>query len=361
MKTRLLIALILAGLLAGCNLFGNGDDDGTGTPWEEKSALQLKGIEEPTLSVLFSADGTRIISGWDNDTTGVWDATTGELLAKYPLRAEYLSRTTDPAVIVAHDGSALHFVRYETGEVTKTIPDIGRAFSYDPASGLVAIVVEGAMISDTTNRVEVRNTITGELVSSFEQPRVAYYDKYLPTITGIALQPGGDIVVTGFNESIHTNWPQHNTIHIWDAATGATRVVIDSAYTARCEFLHFFSPDGTQLLTRGRGADLLSWNTSTWETTWDDDYPYNLTTIAFTPNGQQIITASDYVLYRCSALSGEWIATLGENRGEIGTIDVSPDGKYAVTGSIAPSYRYRLSTFPVPYTDWYLRVWNLSP
>ena len=301
----ILSALVVAGLLlAGCRVFKTTDED-AGVQWDEQSSLQLKGVNEPTLSVLFSADGTRIISGWANDTTGIWNATTGELIQKIPLRAEYLSRTTDSAIIVAHDGSALRFVNYETGEVTRTITGIGTPVSYDAASGLVA-----SLVDEATNRVEIRNTATGALVSSFERPRLD--GETTPDLTAIAIKPGGEIVTTGFHEWVPPEtWPRRSTIRIWDVMTGAA---LDTFNAHMMPITHLvFGANGTRLFSGPIStiweAVVRVWDTSTWEqvsATTDDSLMF-VSNIASTPDGQYIVVARHSAIYVYDAATGDRI------------------------------------------------------
>ena len=61
----------------------SGSDDKTSRVWDATTGELIRTLEGHSgwvMSVAFSADGSRIVSGSSDKTSRVWDATTGQLL-----------------------------------------------------------------------------------------------------------------------------------------------------------------------------------------------------------------------------------------------------------------------------------------
>src|SRR6202044_3153049 len=63
----------------------SGSDDNTVRIWNtttDEVEAELKGHTDSVTSVAFAQDGTRVVSGSDDNTVRIWNATTGEVEAE---------------------------------------------------------------------------------------------------------------------------------------------------------------------------------------------------------------------------------------------------------------------------------------
>jgi len=152
----------------------SGSSDKTIRVWDAetgKSAMEpLRGHEGEVLSVAFSADGTRIVSGSDDDTIRVWDAETGKS-AMEPLRGhegEVLSVafSVDGTRIVSGSDKTIRVWDAETGKS-----------AMEPLQGheggvlSVAFSADGTRIASSSDNTIRINTAIESSYSAFQDGR----------------------------------------------------------------------------------------------------------------------------------------------------------------------------------------------
>jgi WD40 repeat protein len=160
-------------------------------------------------------------------------------------------------------------------------------------------------------------------------------------VTGVAFSPDGTKVLTGYGDP---DFGSGGAI-IWDANNGQRLHELTSDdFTFTSVTSVAFSPDGTKVLT-GYGDSFFNeggtklWDTNTGleitsfgDTNGDPFWGRFVTSVAFSPDGTQILTASNYNAARIlDATTGAPLQTFSGPSIEILTADFSPDSNHILT------------------------------
>ena len=225
------------------------------------------------ISVAFSPDGQRIVSGSDDKTVRVWDAATGQ-----PIGA-------------AADRPHRHGVT-----VWRSAPTAGAS---SPAA--------------TTRRCGCG---TRTPASRSAQPLTGHTD----AVFSVAFSPDGKRIVSGSGDK---------TVRVWDAATGQPIGAPLTGHTGAVSSVAF-SPDGKRIVsgssTRRCGCGTPPpANRSAQPLTGHTDSVYS---VAFSPDGKRIVSGSDDKTVRVwDADTGQPIGQpLTGHTGAVTSVAFSPDG-----------------------------------
>jgi hypothetical protein len=182
----------------------SGSDDNTLKVWDAQTlqvTLTLSGHEGPVFSVAFSPDGTRIVSGSADDTLKVWDAQTGqETLTLTGHEDSVLSVAFSPDGTRIVSGSADDTLKVwdaQTGQATLTLTGHGSyifsvAFSPDGTRIVSGSVDKKLKVWDAQTGQETL-TLTG----------------HKETVNGVAFSPDGTRI---------TSSSYDGTIKVWDGS-----------------------------------------------------------------------------------------------------------------------------------------------
>ena len=195
----------------------------------------LRGHGGSIRSVSFSPDGSKIISGSDDGTIRVWNASTGIGMLP-PLRGQFIllhSRlmVDDMTIRVWDATTMLPPLRGHSGPIRSV------AFSSDGTK-----IVSGS--DDKTIRVWDASTGIEML------PPLRGHDNW---IRSVAFSPDGLKIISGSDD---------NTIRVWDATTGV-EVLPPLQNHDKFVFSVTFSPDGSKLISRSSDGTIRLWDTST--------------------------------------------------------------------------------------------------
>jgi eukaryotic-like serine/threonine-protein kinase len=263
-----------------------------------KNQRTLKGHTGPVLSVAFSPDGKRIVSGgWDtlevswNSTLKIWDATSGQktlTLKGHAGPVESVAFSPDGKQIVS-GGSGL----FRTSK-----------FGSRRIQGLLS---EALKVWDATSGQEML-TLTG----------------HAGPVESVAFSPDGKRIVSGSED---------NTLKIWDATSGQGTLTL-KGHTGPVLSLAF-SPDGKRIVSGSLDNTLKIWDaTSGQETLTLKGHTTLVWSVAFSPNGKRIVSGSeDNTLKIWDATSGQETLTLRGHTGPVLSVAFSPNGKRIVSGS----------------------------
>ena len=288
------------------------------TVWDvagRQELVRLKGHSDVILSVDFSPDGQRILTGSRDTTAKVWDAVSGTNLLT--LRGHGLQ--IDPSKF-SHDGK-----RIVTGSEDHT------AKIWDAATGTNLLTLKGhssAIVSvafSPDDRLVVTSSLDGtaKVWNAEETGEAIVLDGHNPRLCGVAFYPDGKRIVTG---------AYHGEAKVWDLTTRQVLFTISGTLVA-------FSPDGRQILTTHR-----------WIKLWDAETGRELRTfpghkdsiqgVAFSPDGQRIVTGSDdktAVVWDVSS-GKELFKLLGHTDG-VRRVAFSPDSQRIATASFDGTVR----------------------
>jgi len=311
-----------------------GSEDKTVKVWDATSGRELftlKGHRGFVLSVKFSPDGQRVVTGggpWGEGNhrgeVKVWDTATGQLLhdiqghtycvwsvAFSPDGRRIVTGSFDHTATVsdASTGRELFTVKGHAGDV--------RSVVFSPDGERIAIA-EG----DPGDTATVCDAATGE-----ELVVLKGHEDY---VNSVAFSPDGKRIVTGSAD---------RTARVWDAATGEE--LLDLKGHAGVVRSVAFSPDGKRILTGSNDKTAKVWDAEKGQKVPAlEGHLDFISSIAFSSDGKRIVTASgDCTAKVWDTATFQEILTLEgstsrkwEVAGMWG-VAFSPDGRRIVTGS----------------------------
>jgi len=290
-----------------------GSDDGIARVWDARSGnLIAKAVGHIGVidSVAFDKSGARIVTGGMDSTARVWNAKSGDLLL----------------TLRGHD-AAVSAVRFsDDGLRIATSSDDGTARIWDALSGreLVRYVIAATPVNSVAFSRDGRFIVTGDndrQVKLWRLPGDIVATSDQAEFSAVFSRSGRTILVAS----------QDGRAHEIDAVTGrdllTTGVRPGSVATA------VFSPDESQILTASTNGE--------W-TTWDAANGREVRTVrigagpvdsaAFSPDGQHIITASlDGVARIWDARTGRLINSVSHSPLGVASAYFSPDGASIIT------------------------------
>jgi WD40 repeat protein len=358
-----------------------------------KLLQELKDHTDGVLSVAFSPDGKQLLSGSYDNTARLWDIATGKALQTFKGHSWWVwSARFSPdgkrIVTASQDGKAIVWERTNGGasqpsasnpqplfvELTQFTGHDGAVYAaaFSPNGKLVATGGYDKFVMiwnpDEVKPVDIKRRLDEQPDPKPNYLRLAGHDG---PVRSVGFSPSGQFVITGGDD---------NAIRLWDAVTGDTANVLrgHGSSVRACEF----SPDGQFVLSGGEDDVIRVWNLAGYEesrvlhSTVFSGHADAVLSARFSPDGKDIVTASrDRTAALWDVSSGKrlkqfeegheflatsavffsdrrrlatgagdnsvriWDIALGtqlavlEPTGPLGTLAVSPDGDWLVTGN----------------------------
>ncbi len=322
----------------------SGSADHTVRLWNPDSGqavgAPLAGHESAVTSVAFSPDGKRIVSGSQDNTLRLWDVKSGEVIGT-PLQGHgtgvsSVAFTSDGSRIVS--GSLDRSVRWWDGRtgaamgelVAAPLPVTSLALSPDDRRIVSAMYTPGGSSDVFTPAIlQVWDARTG-------QPIGAPMGGHTNPVRTVAFSPDGSRIISGSEDL---------TLRLWDASTGQPLGRPLQGHSGSINSVAF-SRDGTRIFSGGEDGTLRVWNA-------DIDAPIGtvlethstwLSSVAFSPDSHRVAAGGlDGTVRVWDPRTRQQIAApLERHDNMVTSIAFSPDGSRIVSSS----------------TDGTLRLWN---
>ena len=287
----------------------------------------FSGHEGAVNAVGFSPDGTRIITGSDDQTVREWDIDTGEWYTPFEghegaVQAAFYAPDGATIWSAATDGKVI--VRTSDGEVfwegVFPLPVYSLKLSRDASKMLVGTGTLQLILQPRASVYFYDIKAGGPPVHVLgEKSGAGYY-------VAADYSPTEDKIVTGFLGPLLGN------ALLWDATTGASLYTLDQPLTNVRDAV--FSPDGTQVLTASDDdANLWDVETGTHIRTFAG-HAGNVNAVGFSSGGTVIVTgSSDQTARLWNTTTGELLQTLIGHTASINDVVFSPDGMYLLTAA----------------------------
>jgi TIR domain/WD domain, G-beta repeat len=206
--------------------------DGAWRNWLSGSGERavLAGHTKSVTAVAFSQDGTRVMTGSEDNTARLWDAATGKAVATLAGHTGYIR-----AIEFSPDG--MH-VLTGSDDNTARLWDAATGKALATFAGHTAIVKAVAFSRDGTRVLTGSSDQTARLWDAASGSAVATLAGHMAPVSAVAFSPDGTRVLTGSFD---------NTARLWDAATGKPLAIL-TGHTGYVWAIAF-SPDGTRVLT----------------------------------------------------------------------------------------------------------------
>ncbi|KAB5589367.1 Lissencephaly-1 [Ceratobasidium theobromae] len=284
--------------------------------------LSIFDVDAGVLSVAFSPDGTRIVSGSSDNTIRVWDGQTGKMLLD-PLQGHTRSVwsvafSPDGTRIVS--GSFDETIRVWDGQTGKMM--LGPLQGHTSWVNSVAFSSDGTRIvsGSSDNTLRVWDGQTGKMVLDPLQGHTG-------SVNSVAFSPDGTRIISGSSDE---------TIRVWDGQTG--KMVLDplQGHTNSVNSVAF-SSDGTRIVSGSDDKTIRVWDGQTGKMVLDplQGHTRRVRSVAFSPDGTRIVSGSDDKTIRVwDGQTGKMV--LDPLRGHINSVDsvaFSPDGTRIISGS----------------------------
>ncbi len=204
--------------------FVTGSADHTAVLWDigtGDSLFTLSGHDGDVNSVAFSPDGTRILTGSEDHTAKLWDSKTGEDLRTFGHAWE---ESEKPIIIILAEKKHPKAFPDHAGSINSV------AFSPDGTKVLTG---------SADNKAKLWDTNSGEGIYTFSGHRGG--------LGSVAYSADGTKVLTA---------SRRGTVNVWDASTGG---LLQTLHNKTALHSAAFSPDGTKILTGGYDGTARLW------------------------------------------------------------------------------------------------------
>lgn len=299
----------------------------------EREINRFQGHQSTVLSVAFSPDSRHIVSGSDDNTVRLWNATTGEAIGQpfkghqagvaavaFSPDGRYIaSGSTDGTIRLWNANTGESVAQPFTGHQSRVL---SIAFSSDGRRIVSGGADETLRLWDVTTGKTIGEPFTG----------------HQSWVWSVAFSPDGRRIVSGSDDA---------TVRLWDATTGKA---VGQPFTGHQIAVKAvaFSLDGRRVVSGSYDATVRLWDATTGAAIGQPfkGHQTSVMSVAFSPDGQRIVSGSDDDTVRL------WDATTGEEIGPplkghqswVSSVAFSPDGRRIVSGS----------------DDTTLRLWNAT-
>jgi hypothetical protein len=265
----------------GTRIVSGGEDQ---TVWDAATGQPvgqlLTGHTGWVLSVAFSPDGHRIVSGGVDKTVRVWDAATGQPVSP-PLTLH-----TDEVSYVAFSRDGTRIASGGDDGMVRLWDAVTGKPVGQPLTGHTSRVLSGAFSPDGhriasggfDGTVRVWDAATGKPVGN---PLTGHTGE----VFSVAFSPDGHRIASG-------SWD--NTVRVWDAATGQPVGQLLTGHTGWVLSVAF-SPDGHRIVSSGVDGTVRVWDAATGKPVGQPLtlHPGSVNSVAFSPDGTRIASGGD--------------------------------------------------------------------
>ncbi|MFC1761687.1 LamG-like jellyroll fold domain-containing protein, partial [Planctomycetota bacterium] len=305
--------------------------------WDAATGKEIRTLEGRhggfIVSLAFTPDGKRVISGSMDKLIKVWDAHSGEelmTLAGHETAIVSLDLSPDGKRIVSRDyGGTIKVWDADDGEELLTINTVleKNEIAYGRS---VAISPDGKRIIADTNsqRVCEWDAVTGRELTTFS--------RHERSVRAIQYSPDGQRIAMGCDDGM---------LKIVDRETEKEMILIDGkggdfSIRSLC-----FSPDGQRLVSGGDDRMVRIWDTSTGkELLILAGHSDSVSKVEFSPDGQRIASTADNKIKVWDSQVDRKRDILGGHRARVSSLAFSPDGRQLVSGCV----------------DHTIKVWDVS-
>ena len=304
----------------------SGSDDKTMKLWDISGKLlqKFEGHSESVNSVAFSPDGKRIISGSKDNTIKIWDLS-GKLLYTYEGHSGSVT-----SVVFSPNGKQL---LSSSKDKTMKLWDLSGKLLYtyeghsDSVNSLAFNPSGKQFLSGSDNKTMKLWDLQGKVLQGFEGHSFS--------VTSAAFSPDRKKILATDNKKIQ----------LWDSS-GKFLQSIDGHSDGISNVV--FSPEGNQILSAGKTSfsnpsSIYYFSRSEHSLRLLDLTGKLLTnfsglrntinSIAFSPDGKQILSGSEDKTIRLWDVSGKLLNTITGHTESINSVVFNPDGNYILSGS----------------------------
>ncbi|MBS4028150.1 MAG: PQQ-binding-like beta-propeller repeat protein [Ignavibacteriales bacterium] len=274
----------------------------------QNGLLFWEGIHDDDITnVLFSPDGSKIVSAsWDN-TIKVW-----------------YSGSTPPVDTIFATAGANGKI-FPAGNIP-VVHGTNRTFSIIPDSGYVVkdVFVDGinlgALNSYTFSYVFSNHTIHATF-EALHGGDLLWTGNHNGAVNSVAYSSDETKVVSGSSD---------NSVKVWNAIDGS---LLWSANHNDTVIAVAFSPDNSKVVSGSYDNTIKVWNVSDGTLVWTGMHYGKITSLAMNPDGSSIVTGSEDDSVRVWNINDGSVLLAGSHNGDVTIVKFNPDGLQVASGS----------------------------
>ena len=328
-KSKLLITLaVILGIAILIGVYSS-DLGETETPTETATESQtinytkftclqtLKGHSDYVHSVAYSPDGSRIISGSDDNTIKIWDVNIGTCLKTLEGHSNYVGSVSfSPDSIRIISGSYDKTIKIWDANMGVCIKSLYGHSGYVQS---VAYSPDGSrIISGSADKtIKMWDSNTGECIKTLKGHSF--------WVNSVAYSPDGIRIISGSGDK---------TIKIWDANKETCLKTLEEHSGSVWSVA--YSPDGSRIISGSDDKTIKIWDSNTGVCLKTlKGHSYSVLSVAYSSDGKYIISGSwDNTIKIWDANTGECVRTLMGHLGRVRSVAYSPDGTRIISGSM---------------------------
>ncbi|KDN41020.1 hypothetical protein RSAG8_07726, partial [Rhizoctonia solani AG-8 WAC10335] len=366
--------------------------------------LSLEEISNFILTIAFSRDGTRIVSGSSAGKIYIWDANNGRrvllldthtsyridisVMIKYSPDGKHIVSYNGRKILIwdAHEGHVLRVLGWDNilhsfthsadfsadGTRIASGSTKGRIYLWDYGSGKIALgalLVPGAGAELPVNLVSFALD-DSHLISGSQDGTICIWDTqtgdlsfgplegYTNLLTSVCFSPDG---------AYFASISELKILRLWDTKMGVSMSSSPEGHVNSIASVGF-SPDGTRIVSGSYNQTICMWGAESGEITLGPLEGYGYMQTLLSPDGTRIVSATNQSVVFLDAHTGD--VTLGPfpHHSHIQSVEVSPDGTCIVLGSyngiirlLAADTGQNLMAIHIPQTDDKVNgVWSIT-
>lgn len=291
-------------------------DDHAVRLWDVNTGASLavmKDGDKPVNTAAFSPDGARIVSGSADATVRVWNVAS-------PLASALQGGGFHGANVVAFAPTSLRFLAASSDGIVQ-IWDAADGAQFARLQAHQAPINAAAFSTDGTKLVTASDDKTARIWDVSGAKLIVELKGHEDEVTGAAFSPDGLRVMTSDGK----------TVRIWDARTGSTLAVLPAAKG-------LFVPDGSRVITFDNTGSAQIWNATTWKSVAAIQMSGGAAHVAASPDGTRVAMTADldddhHGFKILDVSTADDVAQVSGHDKAINSIAFSPDGTRIVTAS----------------------------
>ncbi|CAN2045268.1 ribosome assembly protein SQT1 [Candidatus Magnetomoraceae bacterium gMMP-1] len=284
--------------------------------WSELLAQTFVGHIDTVLSVAFSPDGKKCLSGSKDNTIKLWDISTGNILKTLNGHTGAVRTVTflndGNHALSGSDDTLINLWDLEKGKTIRTFKGLT-----DPVK-LVEFSQQANIISGKSVKQDLKiwDADTGE--------ELDIYIGHKSMISVVTFSPDGKTVISGSNDG---------TLKLWNIDTG--RLLRTFCGDCGEVWALAFSPDGKTIASNSQNNTIKFWDFTNGKVLRSfSDHEDLILDIAFSPDGKTVVSASkDNTIKLWDIKTSRTVRTFYGHYNKVQCVAFSPDGKNIISGS----------------------------